>query len=223
MERVHPTVAGRKVPFWTGFGLRILFTLLLVAIAAQVARVEASDAAGTADPGFTFADLDKLLDFQPADPNLVQSAIGPYRRLTVGRQMLHGDFVWNEEEVPPGPVRILVDLSAQTLSVVRHGREIGRAVILYGTSEQPTPTGRFPIMEKDADHVSNLYDARMPFMMRLTRDGVAIHGSNVRFGWASRGCVGVPNEFAERLFALARVGDVVTIVGATPARLPAAG
>jgi hypothetical protein len=53
-------------------------------------------------------------------------------------------------------------------------------------------------------------------MMRLTRDGVAIHASNVRFGWASRGCVGVPQEFAERLFALARVGDVVTIVNGTP-------
>ncbi len=226
MARPAPTIAGRKVPVWTGIGLRLVFTLLLLGVAAQVARVEASDAAGTADPGFTFADLDQLFDFQPADPNLVQSAIGPYRRLTVGRQMLHGDYVWDDEGVPPGRVQILVDLSAQTLSVVRHGREIGRAVILYGTDEQPTPTGRFPIMEKDADHVSNLYEAAMPFMMRLTRDGVAVHGSNVRYGWASRGCVGVPVEFAELLFAQARVGDVVTIVGAAPAaaaRTPEAG
>lgn len=216
MTRAAPTIAGRRVPVWTGLGLRILFTILLVGIAAQVARVEASAASGTSDPGLTLADFDQLFDFQPVDPNLVQSAIGPYRRLVVGRQLLHGEFVWNEEGVPPGRAQILVDLSAQTLSVIRSGHEIGRAVILYGTDEQPTPTGRFPIMEKDADHVSNLYEARMPFMMRLTRDGVAIHGSNVRYGWASRGCVGVPTEFAERLFRLARVGDVVTIVGGTP-------
>jgi hypothetical protein len=221
MTRAAPTIAGRKVPVWTGFGLRLIFTLLLVGIAAQVARVEASDASGTSDPGFTLADFDELFDFTPPDPSLVQSAIGPYRRLTVGRQMLHGDYVWNDEGVPPGRVQVLVDLSAQTLSVVRNGHEIGRAVILYGTDEQPTPAGRFPIMEKDADHVSSLYDARMPFMMRLTSDGVAIHGSNVRYGWASRGCVGVPTAFAERLFRLVRVGDVVTIVGATPAARPA--
>src|SRR3712207_3684494 len=106
MTRVAPTIAGRKVPVWTGFGLKLIFTLLMLAIAAQVARVEASDASGTTDPGFTLADFDELFDFTPPDPSLVQSTIGPYRRITVGRQMLHGEFVWNEEVVTPGRVRI---------------------------------------------------------------------------------------------------------------------
>ena len=39
----------------------------------------------------------------------------------------------------------------------------------------PTPTGVFPITEKKRHHVSNLYDAPMPYMLRLTDDGIAIH------------------------------------------------
>ena len=138
------------------------------------------------------------------------------RRLSVGRQLLHGEYVWNDDGVPPGRATILVDLSAQTLSVFRGGQEIGRAVILYGTEENPTPTGTFSIIEKKVDHESTIYDASMPFMLRLTNDGIAIHGSNVRYGWASRGCVGVPLEFAELLFAQARIGDSVTIVRGDP-------
>ncbi len=224
MERAGPTIAGQKVPAWTGAALRLVFTIGLLAVAAQVAELEASPSSEASDTESTVARVTRLLEMQPrSDPHVVQTAIGPVRRLAVGRQMLHGDYVWNDEGVPPGRVQILVDLSAQTLSVVRSGQEIGRAVILYGTDEQPTPTGRFPIIEKKRDHVSNLYEARMPFMMRLTHDGIAIHGSNVRYGWASRGCVGVPTEFAELLFAQARVGDVVTIVsGAPPAPVPAA-
>ncbi len=41
----------------------------------------------------------------------------------------------------------------------------------------------------------------MPYMLRLTNDGVAIHGSNVRQGYATHGCIGVPTDFAKLLFA----------------------
>jgi len=54
----------------------------------------------------------------------------------------------------------------------------------------------------------------MPYMLRLTRDGVAIHGSNVREGWATHGCIGVPLDFARRLFEEAAKGDMVTILPA---------
>jgi lipoprotein-anchoring transpeptidase ErfK/SrfK len=68
------------------------------------------------------------------------------------------------------------------------------------------PTGIFPITEKDADHISNIYDAPMPHMMRLTNDGVAIHGSKVQLGYATNGCVGVPDDFAAKLFKVANLG-----------------
>jgi lipoprotein-anchoring transpeptidase ErfK/SrfK len=51
-------------------------------------------------------------------------------------------------------------------------------------------------------------------MLRLTKDGVAIHGSTVREGWATHGCIGVPLGFAKLLFAAAKKGDPVVILAA---------
>jgi lipoprotein-anchoring transpeptidase ErfK/SrfK len=97
------------------------------------------------------------------------------------------------------------------MSAFRSGHEIGTAVILYGADEKPTPLGTFPILARFRDHRSRAYDAPMPYTLRLTPDGVAIHGSNVRWGAATHGCVGVPLEFARRLFEQVHVGDEVTI------------
>ena len=91
------------------------------------------------------------------------------------------------------------------------GDEIGAAAILYGANDKPTPLGRFPVLEKDTDHVSNLYDAPMPYMLRLTTDGVAIHGSKVEWGLATHGCIGIPVKFAKLLFGAVRKADLVIV------------
>jgi lipoprotein-anchoring transpeptidase ErfK/SrfK len=109
-------------------------------------------------------------------------------------------------------VWVRVDLGKQLLSVFRDGHEIGSTVILYGTDGKPTPIGDFTIKAKDADYHSRTYDAPMPFMLLLTSDGVAIHGSEVRNGAATHGCIGVPIEFAKLLFAQAGLGDQVYIL-----------
>jgi L,D-transpeptidase catalytic domain len=134
--------------------------------------------------------------------------------LNITRPMHFGSFVWDEDHIPHGPVWVRIDLTRQLLSVFRAGHEIGSAVILYGTDGKPTPTGKFTILEKNADYYSHSYDAPMPYMLRLTNDGVAIHGSNVRQGWATHGCIGVPLDFARLLFAAARKGDLVVILPA---------
>jgi hypothetical protein len=136
--------------------------------------------------------------------------------LNITRPMQFGDFVWNADHIPEGPVWVRVDLSSQLVSVFRAGHEIGSAVILYGTDGKATPTGNFTIQEKDAEHYSHSYDAAMPYMLRLTNDGVAIHGSAVLQGWATHGCIGVPLEFARLLFAAAAKGDAVVILPAQP-------
>ena len=132
--------------------------------------------------------------------------------LNVARPLRYGDYIWNEDGVPPGPTWIRVDLSKQTLSIFRGGHEIGAAVILYGTDGKPTPRGVFPVLERAAMHRSTLYDADMPFMLRLTGDGVAIHASDVRYGHATHGCIGVPPAFAQLLFEHMRRGDLVAII-----------
>lgn len=132
--------------------------------------------------------------------------------LNIKQKMHYGESVWDDENVPQGPVWIRVDLTHQLLSVFRAGHEIGTAVVLYGAADKESPAGTFPILQKAEDYHSRTYDAAMPFMLRLTADGVAIHGSQVRPGAATHGCIGVPTEFARQLFGQAKLGDLVVIV-----------
>ncbi|AUW58891.1 L,D-transpeptidase [Sphingobium sp. SCG-1] len=141
----------------------------------------------------------------------VDSPFAVKRVLQIDGPFRHGDYVWDDAGVPAGPVVITVDLKAQTLSVFRDGYEIGAAVIIYGATDKQSPLGTFPITQKDADHYSSTYDAPMPYMLRLTADGVAIHGSNVQYGNATHGCIGVPTAFAKLLFGQAKLGDKVII------------
>jgi hypothetical protein len=133
------------------------------------------------------------------------------RILQIDEPFVHGYYKWDDEGVPEGELVVTVDLKAESISVFRAGYEIGAAVITFGDSEKPTPTGVFPITQKSKDHVSNIYGSPMPYMMRLTNDGVAIHASDVKWGWGTRGCIGVPLEFARRLFEQAMLGDRVIV------------
>jgi hypothetical protein len=133
--------------------------------------------------------------------------------LNVPKRMHYGDFIWNDRNVPKGPVWVRVDLKRQLISVFRAGHEIGTAVILYGAEEKETPDGVFPVIAKIKDHKSVTYgDAPMPYTLRLTNDGVSIHGSDVRWGAATHGCIGVPLEFAQKLYGQVSRGDQVVIV-----------
>lgn len=132
--------------------------------------------------------------------------------LNVKEKMRFGESVWDDKGVPQGPIWIRVDLTHQLLSVFRGGHEIGTTVVLYGASDKESPLGTFPVLEKAEDYHSRTYDAPMPFMLRLTADGVAIHGSDVRAGAATHGCIGVPTAFAHQLFDQVKPGDPVFIL-----------
>jgi len=151
----------------------------------------------------------------PADPvePLEPTAYVVKRALVVEEPIVHGVWKWDESDVPAGPGRIVitVDTVAQTMAVFRDGYQIGMAVVLYGADTNPTPTGIYPITQKREHHVSNLYDVAMPYMQRLTNDGVAIHASDVREGYATHGCIGVPAPFAKKLFETTKLGDVVIV------------
>jgi hypothetical protein len=145
----------------------------------------------------------------------------PVKSLLAVRAPLHfGDYSWNDRGVPAGATWLRIDLRSQLISVFRSGHEIGTAVIVYGGDNKQTPAGKLHILAKAQNHRSSLYDAAMPYTLRLTGDGVSIHASSVRWGAATHGCIGVPLPFAERLFNATRVGDEVVVVGSP--RRPAA-
>jgi hypothetical protein len=145
--------------------------------------------------------------YDPENPFVIK------RILPIEGPIRYGEWHWDDEGIPEGPLVVTVDLQARVISVFRNGYEIGAAAALIGAPSHPTPVGTFPILTKERHNVSEKYNnAPMPWTLRLTWDGVAIHGgSTVERGYASHGCVGVPDEFASRIFAEARVGDVVII------------
>lgn len=141
-----------------------------------------------------------------ADPLVVK------RVLPISGPIRYGEWHWDTDGVPAGKIVMTVDLDARVISVFRGGYEIGAAAVLLGTQEHPTPLGSFPIRYKMRENVSEKYNnAPMPYSMFLTTDGIALHGSQVENGYASHGCIGLPNEFAAKVFAIASKGDRVII------------
>jgi lipoprotein-anchoring transpeptidase ErfK/SrfK len=139
--------------------------------------------------------------------------------LQIDRPLAPGEYVWDDSGVADGRVAIVVDVKNELLYVYRGGHEIGRSTLIYGDDDKPTPLGIFPILEKDADHHSKTYGgAPMPHMLRLTHDGVALHGSRfIHPDYATHGCIGLPKEFAAILFDEAKIGDYVKVTrGWTP-------
>lgn len=146
---------------------------------------------------------------------LSTTALGQSTSLGVDGQIERlkaGEFFWAPEISPEGPVTIIVSLATQRAYAYRNGVPIGVSTVSTGAEGYATPTGIFTILQKDIDHVSNLYsDAPMPFMLRLTWDGVALHAGNLPGYPASHGCIRLPHAFAERLYRITKLGITVVI------------
>jgi hypothetical protein len=123
-----------------------------------------------------------------------------------------GEFRWHPERAPEGPVVVLVSIPRQWVVVYRNGARIAAATCSTGRPGHRTPAGVFVILQKDKVHHSSTYNnASMPFMERLTWEGVALHAGNLPGYPASHGCVRLPLEFAKLLFGVTTLGTPVII------------
>lgn len=123
-----------------------------------------------------------------------------------------GEFTWTPELAPAGPLVVIVSLPAQRAYVYRNGVRIGVSTVSTGKPGYDTPAGVYAILQKRREHYSNLYDnAPMPFMQRLTWDGLALHAGTLPGYPASHGCVRLPDRFAELLFAATTRGTLVVV------------
>ena len=143
--------------------------------------------------------------------------------------MKPGEFFWDLERAPQGPVVIIVSLPAQRLNVYRNGELVAVSTTSTGKPGHETPTGVFTILQKDKDHHSSIYNnASMPYTERLTWSGVALHAGNLPGYPTSHGCVHLPLAFAKDLFGITGLGTTVIIAdrplrpGRSPSSRPAA-
>ncbi len=123
-----------------------------------------------------------------------------------------GQFIWAPDVAPDGPVMIIVSLEKQRAYVYRNGVLIGVSTVSTGKKGHETPTGVFTVLQKAKDHKSNLYNnAPMPFMQRLTWDGIAMHAGSLPGYPASHGCIRLPMAFARQLYGVTSLGLTVVI------------
>ncbi|MBV9490241.1 MAG: L,D-transpeptidase [Verrucomicrobia bacterium] len=127
-------------------------------------------------------------------------------------QFKPGDYVWKPEVSPAGPVVIVVSIPEQKLAAYRNGVRIGSSTVSTGSKGHETPAGVFTVLQKKVDHESSIYKgAKMPHMQRLTWSGIAIQAGHLPGYPASKGCVRLPADFAEKLYSVTRLGTTVII------------
>ena len=134
-----------------------------------------------------------------------------------------GQFVWVTRAIYEGAMKTVIVLDIQRIYVFQSDKLIGFSTISSGKKGKETPTGFFNILQKNVDHKSNLYsDAPMPFMQRLTWDGIAMHGGYLPGYPASHGCIRLPLAFAKALFGVTRLDQEVFVLqdAATPVKRP---
>ena len=123
-----------------------------------------------------------------------------------------GQYVWEPERAPEGPLLIVASVTEQVAYVYRNGVCIARSSVSTGRPGHPTPTGVFRILEKEVHHTSSIYKgAEMPYMERVTSGGIALHAGDLPGYPDSHGCVRLPLEFSKLLFGVTMRGATVII------------
>ena len=129
---------------------------------------------------------------------------------TSGRRHRSVEFI--DSRIAGEPIIAIVSLRSQQITVYDAKGWTLRAPVSSGQKGRETPAGIFSVIQKNAEHYSNLYDdAYMPHMQRITWSGIALHGGVLPGRPASHGCVRMPFEFAAHLFDATRVGMRVIV------------
>lgn len=146
-----------------------------------------------------------------AAPALAQDVVAPFG-ISSSQALKPGQYLWNDNGNSSEPVTITVSLALQRAYVYRGSTLVAVSTVSTGKTGHETPIGQFEILQKKEMHKSNLYDdAPMPYMQRLTWDGIALHAGAIPGRPASHGCVRLPAAFAKKLFAITDKGALVSI------------
>jgi lipoprotein-anchoring transpeptidase ErfK/SrfK len=152
-----------------------------------------------------------------AQPPAVKPPVAPPKKVVKksepGDSLRPGQFVWENRTAYKNPLRVIVVLEFQRLYVFDGDDLVGFTTISTGKKGHETPAGIFKILEKRVEHYSNIYDnAPMPYMQRLTWDGIALHAGRIPGYPASHGCIRMPLGFAKALFGATKVAQEVIVI-----------
>ena len=111
-----------------------------------------------------------------------------------------------------------INLSKQKIYAKENGKTLFSGSVSTGKSGHYTPRGNFKVIDKERFHISNKYPepnggAKMPYMLRLTNGGIAIHQGYLPGYPASHGCIRVSKSTAKKLWYWTKIGTRVKIIG----------
>ena len=118
---------------------------------------------------------------------------------------------------------IRVFIEQQVLVALENDEEIYNFDIVTGRDGKETTAGRYQIFRKHEKYTSKKYKSEMPYTMFFTKDGKAIHGTQMATlrsylhsylseSVGSQGCVGLTDDNAKALFDWARIGTPVVVI-----------
>ena len=127
------------------------------------------------------------------------------------KRLKPGQYLWRKGSFEGDP-RVVISISDQLVYLYRDDQLVAVSTTSTGTDKNPTPTGIFSVLAKKPFHRSIKYDnAPMPFMQRIDKYGVALHGGHLPGYPASHGCIRLPGEFAKKLYRVTDLGATVMI------------
>jgi lipoprotein-anchoring transpeptidase ErfK/SrfK len=135
---------------------------------------------------------------------------------------------------------VTVSLAKQRAWLLRHGEIVVDSPISSGKRGHTSPSGHLRVLEKDANHRSNIYGdfmdsagrivragvsaridaapsgthfvgAAMKWFMRLTEDGIGMHVGLLPGYPASHGCIRLPADAAKLFYDHVKVGTPVDV------------
>ena len=117
-----------------------------------------------------------------------------------------------------GSKSLEINLSKQRIYAKENGKTVFSGSVSTGKRGHSTPRGNFKVIDKERFHISNKYPepnggAKMPYMLRLTNGGVAIHQGYLPGYPASHGCIRVSKATAKKLWYWTKIGVPVKITG----------
>ena len=118
---------------------------------------------------------------------------------------------------------IQVHIEQQVLVALENGEEVYNFDIVTGRDGKETTAGRYKIFRKHEKYTSKTYGSEMPYTMFFTKDGKAIHGTQMATlrsylhsylteSVGSQGCVGLTDDNAKALFDWASMGTTVVVI-----------
>ncbi|MFH1067055.1 MAG: ankyrin repeat domain-containing protein [bacterium] len=108
-------------------------------------------------------------------------------------------------------IAVRIFLGRQKATLYMKGKEWMTTRISTGRRGFRTPTGSYVVTNKHREWVSNLYDAPMPYFLRLNYGSIGLHAGIVPGYPASHGCIRLPYNAAQRFFEKVPVGTLVSI------------